>query len=118
MTSIIQTIEQDLTSIGKWVEDEFAVAAHQVWGVVHQVFQAQEPQIMADILTAVTAFLGTVEEQVAHGATLVDLETAFLNWMHPEEAKLLADVKSLGSTLVQALIALAIKNLPNILSAA
>lgn len=117
MSTIIQTIEQDLTAVGKWVEDEFAVAAHQVWGVVSQVFHAQEPQVMADILTAVTAFLGTVEQEVVHGATLADLETAFLNWMHPEEAKLLSDVKSLGSVLVQALIALAIKNLPSILTA-
>lgn len=118
MSTIIQTIEADLTNAGKWLEAEFEGAANQVWGVVRQVFHAQEPQVVATILTAVTAFLTSMEAEVAKGTTLENLETAFLNWLHPEEAVLLEDAKTLGSTMLQALIALAIKDLPTIIAAA
>lgn len=110
--NLIQTIEADLKLAGQWLEAEFENAAKEVWAVVQGVFNGNEPGIVANVLAEVKTFLATVTGEIATGTPLEDLEANFIQWAEKEAAAVVADAKSLGSTTLQALIALAIKNIP------
>lgn len=110
--NLIETIEADLKLAGQWLEAEFEDAAKQVWAVVTGIFNGNEPAVVATVLSSVKTFLATVAGEVATGTPLEDLETNFIQWAEKEVADVVAQAKSLGSTTLQALIALAIKDLP------
>lgn len=109
--SLIQTIEADLQAAGKWLEGEFETAAKEVWAVVTGIFNGNEPTVVANVLASVKAFLGTVAAEIATGTPLDQLEQNFLQWAETEAASIVSQAKTLGSTLLQALIALAIKDI-------
>lgn len=110
--SLIQTIEADLQGIGKWLETEAEAAAHEVWGVIKTVFEAQAPAVVNAVVAALKEFLPTVEAEIAAGTPLEDLEQNFIMWALKEGHVVLGDVEQIGSTMLQSLIGLTIKSLP------
>lgn len=110
--SLIQTIETDLVAAGKWLESEAEAAGNAVWNVVKVVFDTGEPAIVNAVVAALREFLPTVSAEVAGGMPLETIEQNFIMWALNEGKIVLGDVEQLGSTLVQALIALTIKSLP------
>lgn len=110
--NFIETVEADLKAAGQWLEAEFEDAAKQVWAVVQGVFNGNEPAVVANVLTEVKTFLATVAAEIATGTPLETLEQNFIQWAEKEASEIVTDAKSLGSTLLQALIALAIKDVP------
>lgn len=111
---LLQTIEADLQSAGKWLETELEGIAAEVWDVVKTVFTTGEPAIVNGVVAALKEFLPTVAAEIASGTPLEVLEQNFVMWALREGKIVLADVEALGSTLVQSLIALTIKSLPTV----
>ena len=116
MANILATIETTLKTDAAWVEKEAGVlltdaekavdtALQEIWGVAAPIFTTAAATEAAAILASLKTFLAGL----APGQDLATLETAFLDWLEKEAAALLPAAQSLGSLLLQALIALALK---------
>jgi hypothetical protein len=117
--NILDTIKADLTTAEVWVEKEAGVvltdaqtladtALKDIWSVAGPLFTAGEATATSAVLNAIKGFLGSVTP----GQDLATLEAAFLNQAETLGADLLGQAKGLGSMLLQALIALALKAIP------
>jgi len=98
-TSLITTIETDLTAGENWLKDELVTTATGVWEILKVVFEAltvQQAQVILDVL-------GKVQTDATAGKSLEEIETDMLNTATADEAALL---KAAGSQLIQGLIAL------------
>jgi len=113
--SFIQTIEHDLEAAGGWLEHEVEGAAEEVWSVVKTVFGAAEATVVNSVVSSAKVFLPTIEKAVLSGTTLENLEQMFLQWGEGQGGNLIKDAETIGSTLVQSLLGLAIKSLPALL---
>jgi hypothetical protein len=119
MTNILDVIGTDLKAAEVWVEKEAGVvlteaqmladtALKDIWSVGGVLFTAGEATATAAVLNAIKTFLSGL----APGQDLATIETAFLNEAETLGAELLTQAKGLGSMLLQALIALALKSIP------
>jgi hypothetical protein len=117
--NILDTIKTDITAAEVWVEKEAGVvlteaetladtALKDIWGVAGPLFTVGEATATAAVLNAIKTFLGGVTP----GQDLATLEAAFLNQAETLAGELLGQAKGLGSMLLQALIALALKAIP------
>lgn len=117
--NILDTIKTDLTTAEVWVEKEAGVvlteaqqladvALKDIWSIAAPLFTAAEATATSAVLGAIKGFLG----QVTPGQDLAQLEAGFLNVAEGLGGELLKQAQGLGSMLLQALIALALKSLP------
>lgn len=105
--TFLSTVEADIVKDVEWVEGKTETALTDIWNVVKPAFVAFEPTVVSAVLGAVTGFLSTAEQALLNGGSLADLETALLNDLEAAGSTLLADAKSLGSDILQALIGMA-----------
>lgn len=105
--TFLATVESDIVGEFKVIEGDTESALTAIWNVVKPAFLAFEPTVVQGVLGAISAFLTTVEQSLLNGGNLADLETALLNDLEAAGSTLLADAKSLGSDLLQALIGMA-----------
>jgi hypothetical protein len=108
--SLIQSIENDLKAAGTWLEDEVEHEGEAVWSIVETVFK-QVPDVISNVVTSFDDYLETVEKEVLTGTPLETVEQDFLEWAETQGQDLITDAKSIGSTLLQGLLALAIHSL-------
>lgn len=105
LKSFIQTVETDLHRAWTWVEDETDIVAGEVWGLFKSLFTAAEPKLMADVIAAARAFVAKTGADIVRG-DLAAAEQAFLEFIQGERTVLVADVQALGSSVLQAVLAL------------
>ena len=119
MSNILDVIGTDLKAAGLWVEKEAGVvltiaeqdadvALKDIWAVAEPIFTAGAATETAAILAQLKAFLGGI----APGQDLATIEEGFLNFVETAAKDLLPAAENLGSMLLQALIALALKSIP------
>ncbi len=102
MTSILVTIEADAEKVGAWLEKEASAGLTAVAGLVLPIIKAAEPTLIADVKTAVEAFL----TDVGKAGSIDDLEQAFIESLEVGGAALLKEVETLEGPILQAIIAL------------
>lgn len=106
MTDIIDTIGADLKAFGNWAKTEVQDAWTTIWNTTKVVFTGIEPTLVSGVLTELTSFLQTAEDDIKNGE-IGDIEDAFMNYLETEKTALFADADTLGSDLLQALIGMA-----------
>lgn len=90
------------------VEAQFSADEKFVLGLFQPVLASAEANVLQDLLTFIIAVLS----QAQGSKTLSEWETAVLNALEATGSELLDLATKLGSTLLQALIALAMSKLP------
>lgn len=105
--TFLATVEGDIVAEFKVIEGDTETALTAIWNVVKPAFLAFEPTVVQGVLGAISSFLATAEQSLLNGGNLADLQTALMNDLEAAGSTLLADAKSLGSDLLQGLIALA-----------
>lgn len=96
------------------VESALSAEEQAVLAIVQPILHTAETTLFADVIAELKVFLGALTSV----GSLADIETALANVWETEKPELLAFAKGLGSNVWQAVIGLALSQLPKIVAAA